>query len=67
MDVVAVRAPTVAKQIPTLPVSNDALVTSSYDDLMTSVGRLSMLSSLKTRRRLSCHTLSNSLLKKMIL
>ena len=50
---------------PTLPFlfSSTALVASSYNDLMTSISRLSMLYSFKARQRPSCQTRSNALLK----
>ena len=44
----------VRKKSPTLPFSNTALVTSSYNDLMTSTNQLSMLYSFKSRQRPSC-------------
>ena len=54
----------VRKKSRTLPFSNTALVASSYNDLMTSIGRLSMLYFVNTRQKPSCQTRSNALKSK---
>ena len=60
------RIPTIVRRkSSTLSFSNTALLTSLYNDLTTSINRLSMLYSFTTHPRPSCQTRSNAFLKAM--
>ena len=66
MDILVVLLPTVVRKTSLrLPFSNTALVTLSFNDLVTSISRLAILYSLKTHQRSSCHIRSNAFLNKV--
>ena len=57
------RSPVITRNISHNCVCITVLVASSYNDLITSINRLSVLHSFKTRHRPPCQTRQNALLK----
>ena len=63
MDILVVLPLWFEKKSCAFPFSSTALVASSHNDLMTSISRLTMLYSFKTRQRPSCQIRSNAFMK----